>query len=180
MNLDHVSEDDCIESFKAGLRKFVQGEGGGFGARRVTLRQEKVFPSDLDMALWFESEGAVRWHLFGLQFKRWNGSGWSLSAEQAACLSRLGHVIGYCFPSPGELALANMLHAFRFVNPKRIPDGCTELALLCPGQFLPLGISPAKLAKSVQQQLEFELARQDLLNKDSILRPSDDEKIVKL
>src|SRR5579864_1815317 len=49
--------------------------------------------------------------------------GWSLSAEQSDRLSSLGHVISYCFPSPGELAMPNILHAFRFVNPKRVAKG---------------------------------------------------------
>ncbi len=180
MNLDRSSEDDAIEAFKAALKNFVRREGGAFGARRVTLRQEKVFPSDLDVASWFESEGAAKWHLFGLQFKRWNGTGWSLSAEQFARLSPLGHVIAYCFPSPGELALSNMLHAFRFVNPRRIPDDCTELALLCPAQFLPLGVSPTCLAKSVQQQFEAEMALQQHLDNLGFMPPSDSEKIAKL
>lgn len=180
MNLERTSEDDAIEAFKAGLRNFVRGEGGGFGTRRVTLRQEKIFPSDLDIALWFDFDGAVRWHLFGLQFKRWSGTGWSISADQFARLSRLGHVIAYCFPSAGESALANMLHAFRFVNPRRIPDGCTELTLLCPAQFLPLGVSPVSLARSVQQQFAVELALQDRHDKFDIFPTSEDEKIRKL
>jgi len=38
MNLDKGTEDDVVEAFKAGLRNFIRGEGGAFGARRVTLR----------------------------------------------------------------------------------------------------------------------------------------------
>jgi hypothetical protein len=180
MNLGGVSEDDVVAAFKFGLQAFIEGERGRFGARRVTLRQEKVFPSDLDIALWFQSEGAVQWHLFGLQFKRWNGTGWSLSAKQFARLSRLGHVIAYCFPSPGESALANMLYAFRFVNPRRIPDSCSDLILLCPAQFLLLGVSPASLAESVQQQFTMELALQDRIDKGLIFPTPYDDKIGKL
>jgi hypothetical protein len=58
VNLGQISEDDVIEAFKAGLWSFMQVEGGRFGSRRVTLRQEKVFPSDLDMALWFTVSSA--------------------------------------------------------------------------------------------------------------------------
>jgi hypothetical protein len=180
MNLDRCSEDDAVEAFKTGLRKFVQGEGGGFGARRVTLRQEKVFPSDLDIALWFESNSEVRWHLFGLQFKRWNGSGWSLSAEQSARLSRFGHVIAYCLPSPGELGLANILHAFRFVNPQRLPKDCIELALTCPAEWRPLGMAPASLASSIQRKFDFDLTLQDHLDERALIYLSDAEKISKL
>jgi hypothetical protein len=41
--------------FKTGLRGFVSSEHGSFGARRVTLRQEKYFPSDQEFAVRFGS-----------------------------------------------------------------------------------------------------------------------------
>ena len=40
MDLSVVTEDDVVEAFKSGLRAFVAAEGGSFGSRRVTLRQE--------------------------------------------------------------------------------------------------------------------------------------------
>jgi len=82
MDLSRASEDDVVEAFKAGLRRFVRGQRGAFGARRVTVRQERVFPSDQDFALSFDSPTGTRLHIFGLQFKRWKGDGWTLSQQQ--------------------------------------------------------------------------------------------------
>jgi hypothetical protein len=112
LDLERCTEDDVVEVFKSGLRAFLRSEGGSLGARRVTLRQEKVFPSDQEFTLRFDSLEGFRLHLFGLQFKRWIEDGWALAEEQGNRLRDLGHVIGYCLPRSGTLAPSNSLHGF--------------------------------------------------------------------
>ncbi len=157
MNLAEFTEDDVVEAFKVSLRTFIRNEGGALGVRRVTLRDEKVFPSDQDFTLLFTSKTKFQLHIFGLQFKRWNRNGWALSQDQASQLLETSSVVGYCLPCPSSLSVENALHAFYFVNPARLPVGCTRLALLNPGEISSLSVSSSDLAKSVQSQIDLSL-----------------------
>lgn len=129
-SLSTCTEDDVVEIFKTGLAAFAEHAGGTFSSRRVTLRQEKSYPSDQDFALVFTSPGGFRLHLFGLQFKRWNKHGWSIDSQQAATLGRFAHVIAYCLPRPCDTTLSNSLHCFYFVNANCLPAECVDIRLL--------------------------------------------------
>ncbi|MEK7685114.1 MAG: hypothetical protein AAB466_06815 [Verrucomicrobiota bacterium] len=128
VDLSECSEGDVVEFFKAGLRAFIANDGGSCGARAVTLRQERTYPSDQDFALLFSAEGVFEVHLFGLQFKRWEQEGWRLSSRQQDALQRMAHVVAYCFPRPVKGTPRNALHAFVFVNPARV--GALQLGFL--------------------------------------------------
>jgi hypothetical protein len=168
MKLEHLGEDDVVELFKAGLRTFLKAQGGAFGSRRATLREERIFPSDQEFAVRFDSPNGFRLHLFGLQFKRWSDKGWALSEVQLTNLRQAGHVIGYCLPCPADLVPSNSLHGFYFINPQAVPEGSKRLTLFRPGIVVPLGVTPAKLASAVQSRLDMQVSMEDFLRK----RPS--------
>jgi hypothetical protein len=130
VDLCTCTEDDVVEIFRIGLSAFVERAGGTFRSRRVTLREERSYPSDQDYALVFTSPDGFRLHLFGLQFKRWNKRGWSIDSRQVAILNRLAHVIGYCLPRPCVTAPSNSLHGFYFVNASCLPAECATVRLL--------------------------------------------------
>jgi hypothetical protein len=169
MNLAEFTEDDVVEAFKVSLRAFIRNEGGAFGVRRVTLRDEKMFPSDQDFTLLFRSQTKFRLHVFGLQFKRWNRNGWILSQDQESKLVGTSSVVGYCLPCPSNLSVENALHAYYFVNPARLPMGCTRLDLLNPGEISWLGMSPTDLANSVQSQLDLSLRLESFLQDRTVV-----------
>jgi len=75
--------------------------------------------------------------------------------------------------------LPNILHGFRFVNPLRVPGSCTELALTCPAELRPLGVTPSSLAKAVQASVDFDLSLKDNREKLFDYR-SDFEKLAEL
>jgi hypothetical protein len=180
MNLREATEDDVVEAFKGSLRAFVRAEGGSFGARRVTPRQENVFPSDQDFAISLDLPQGTCLHMFGLQFKRWNGSGWTLSKKQADNLRRFGHVIAYCLPSPEIIAAANAIHSFRFVNPARVPAICMDLRLHRPAQLLPLGVTPDELGQGVRQRLDLALTLERRAKNTSLFPKSEADTIKSL
>jgi hypothetical protein len=151
-----LTEDDIVEAFKSGLRAFLGSEGGSFGARRVTLRQEKVFPSDQDFTIRFDSSHGFRLHLFGLQFKKWHSNGWRLAEEQVERLRTYRHVIAYCLAHPGELATNNALHGFCFINPGRVAKKASQLALFRPGEWLTAEFAD-NFVRDVQRRLDFTL-----------------------
>jgi hypothetical protein len=130
IDLSTCTEDDIVEIFRLGLSAFVERAGGSFSSRRVTLRQERSYPSDQDYALVFTSPRGFRLHLFGLQFKRWADGGWAINSQQADALRRLAHVVGYCLPRPCATVVSNSLHAFYFLNPSCLPSRCSALRLL--------------------------------------------------
>ncbi len=100
---------------------------GTFGSRRVTLRQEKVYPSDQDFSILLPKTEGFSVHLFALQFKRCDANGWRLSVPQLRSLRGMGHVITYCLPQPTETVAHNSLHHFFFVNPSLLPENVTSI-----------------------------------------------------
>ncbi len=123
----HCTEDDVVTLFGTGLGAFIKLAGGTFASRRVTLRQEKSYPSDQDYVLQFGSSKGFNLHLFGLQFKRWKTGGWKLQSQQIESLRKMEHVVGYCLPRDCWTVPSNALHAFYFVNPSCVPQGCSSI-----------------------------------------------------
>src|SRR4051812_29609483 len=100
IDLGDSSEDDVLEAFNSGLRAFIRHLNGSFesvrvsaGARRVTLPQERKYPSDRDFAILFEGQMSVSVHFFGLQFKKWDKRRWEIDNKQLENIHTMAHVI---------------------------------------------------------------------------------------
>lgn len=140
IDLSKLHEEDVIDVFRQGLERFVQSAGGRFYSRRVSLRDEKDYPSDRDFSILFQEKLAFSIHMFGLQFKRWSSECWRIANgkkkdpkvaehDQLGRLKRMNHVVAYCLPLPFVTDADNSLHYYIFLNPAHVPNTAIRLRL---------------------------------------------------
>ncbi len=135
IDLSECTEDDVVEMFRRGLESFIERCGGAVSSRRVTLRQEKTYPSDQDYALVLTTPQGFRLHILGLQFKRVSSSWrkdehfWLVDPNQREVLRGSAHVVAYCLPRPCHIFPSHSLHGFYFVHPGCLSTDATRIRL---------------------------------------------------